>query len=214
VLDHEGGPERNPSPVTVVHALVFGNLVVFLLWIWPQIPAPLMAEHFLVSWEHLGEGRLWVLLTAVFSHVMALHLLINMIVLMSFGPPLERLMGPGGFLALFLLAGLMGSLAHVGTSRFLMDRGDLPALGASGAIAGVLLVFSLAFPKAKVLLFFILPVPAIVAALGFIGIDIWGLITQIEGEGLPIGHGAHLGGAFTGILYYLLRGKALKEQQG
>jgi membrane associated rhomboid family serine protease len=43
-----------------------------------------------------------------------------------------------------------------------------------------------------------------VGALAFIGLDVWGLIAQAEGGGLPIGHGAHLGGAFTGILYYFL----------
>jgi hypothetical protein len=54
------------------------------------------------------------------------------------------------------------------------------------------------------LLFFVVPLPAIVGALAFIGLDVWGLIAQAEGGGLPIGHGAHLGGAFAGILYYVL----------
>ncbi len=196
------------TPLTVTNLLVFVNVVVFLCWI--GLPTPFMAEHFLVSWDHVVGGRPWVLLSSVFSHTMIFHLLINMIVLMSFGPPLEQMLGWRRFLTFYLLAGLVGSVAHATTSRFLMESGDMPALGASGAIAGLLLVFSLAFPKARVLLFFIIPIPAIVAALAFIGIDIWGLIAQMDDGGLPIGHGAHLGGAFTGIFYYLFRREAFR----
>ena len=77
------------------------------------------------------------------------------------------------------------------------------ALGASGAIAGLVLVFSLIFPREKILLMGIIPVPALFGALAFVGLDLWGLTAQAHGGGLPIGHGAHLGGALTGMLYYV-----------
>jgi membrane associated rhomboid family serine protease len=143
---------------------------------------------------------------------MLFHLLINMIVLTSFGPPLERLMGPWRFLAFYLAAGAVGSLAHALVSNFLLDRPAQAALGASSALAGVLLLFALVFPRARVLFFFVLPLPAIAAALIFIGLDIWGLFAQVEGGGLPIGHGAHLGGALTGIVFYLLAGRRLRQR--
>jgi membrane associated rhomboid family serine protease len=200
------------SPVTVVNALLAANVVVFLLWLWTAVPLELLIENFLVSWRHLAAGRVWVLVSSVFSHNLLFHLLINMIVLLSFGPPLERVMGSGRFLLFYLAAGMIGSLAHATTSAFLMGAPDRPALGASSALAGVLLLFSLCFPRARVLLFFIIPLPAIVAALAFVAIDIWGLIVQIEGQGLPIGHGAHLGGALTGGVYYIVRGRALRER--
>lgn len=208
------GPSRPPprrSPITVVQVLVVLNVIVFFLWQWAAVPVPTMAEHFLVSWDHLLSGRVHVLLTAVFSHNLTFHLLINMIVLWSFGVSLEAAMGSGRFLAFYLVAGIVGSLAHAVTSAFLMDAPDRSALGASSAVAGVLLLFSLSFPKAKVLLFFIIPLPAIVAALLFVGIDVWGLIMQIENGGLPIGHGAHLGGALIGLLYFLIRGRKVRE---
>jgi len=200
---------RASSPVT--NTILAVNLVVFVLWF--TFPVPVMAEHFLVSWRHLEEGRVWTPLTAVFSHNALFHLLVNMIVLTSFGPPLERLMGAGRFLRFYLVAGLVGSLAHVGVSSVLMERPAQAALGASAALAGVLLVFSLTFPKARVLFFLVIPMPAIVAAFVFIGIDVWGLMMQIEANGgWPIGHGAHLGGALTGILYYAARGRALRAE--
>jgi membrane associated rhomboid family serine protease len=204
--------DAGQSRFTVVNGLLAVNVLVFMLWAFQVLPFNVMADHFLVSWEHLAAGHVWVLLTAVFSHNLLFHLLINMIVLLSFGPLLERAMGPTRFLAFFLAAGIVGSLAHALASAFLVGRPGQPALGASSAIAGVLLLFSLAFPKAKVLLFFFIPLPAIVAALAFVAIDIWGLIAQIEGQGLPIGHGAHLGGALVGILYFLARGRALRKR--
>jgi membrane associated rhomboid family serine protease len=196
----------------VVDVILALNVVVFLLWLWPGVSLAVMAENFLVSWRHLAEGRVWVLLSAVFSHNMLFHLLINMIVLTSFGAPLERIMGSGTFVLFYVAAGLTGSLAHAAASNFLMDNPAQAALGASSALAGVLLLFSLTFPKAKVLLFFIIPLPAIIAALAFVAIDIWGLVAQIEGAGLPIGHGAHLGGAFVGLVWYLVRGSTLRER--
>jgi rhomboid-like protein len=153
-----------------VTIILVTNLVVFALWF--TLPAPLMAEHFLVSWRHLEEGRIWTLLTAAFSHNILFHLLVNMIVLMSFGPPLERLMGAGRFLLFYVVAALVGSLAHAGVSNYLMERPAQAALGASAAIAGVLLVFSFTFPRATVLFFFVIPMPAIMAALVFVAIDI------------------------------------------
>ena len=198
--------------MTVVNALAAANVVVFLLWLWAAVPMQVMADHFLVSWSHLERGRVWVLITALFSHNLLFHLFVNMIVLLSFGPPLERIMGSGAFLRFYLGAGIVGSLAHAATSNFLMDDPARAALGASSALAGVLLLFSLTFPKARVLLFFIVPLPALIAALAFVAIDIWGLVAQIEGQGLPIGHGAHLGGALAGLLYFLVRGNELKRR--
>jgi membrane associated rhomboid family serine protease len=214
----DGYGSRAPAPARrrgrsgVVHALVAANVAVFLLWLWPGAPPGVMAGHFLVSWAHLADGRVWVLVSSVFSHFLLLHLLINMVVLVSFGTPLARLLGWGRFLLFYLVAGAVGSLAHALTSAFLIGAPARPALGASSAVAGVLLLFSLAFPRAKVLLFFLIPLPAIVAALAFVAIDIWGLVAQIEGAGLPIGHGAHLGGALVGLLYFLRQGRALRQR--
>lgn len=201
------------SRISVVNAILVANVAVFLLWMSAAVPAPAMAEHFLVSWDHLTAGRLWVLVTAVFSHNLLLHLLVNMIVLTSFGPPLERALGPTRFLTFYLVAGVVGSFAHAAVSSFLIGEPGTPALGASSALAGVLLLFSLAFPRAKVLLFFVIPLPAIVAALAFVAIDVWGLVAQIEGQGLPIGHGAHLGGALVGTVYFVVRGRDVRRRK-
>ena len=163
-----------------------------------------MMKNFTVSWDALEQGRPWTLLTSVFSHEMFFHIFINMFVLNSFGTILERLLGSGRFIRFYLAAGILSSLSHCVVSAYLIQDPSISAVGASGAIAGVILIFSLLFPQEKILLFGIIPIPAIFGALAFIGLDIWGLTSQTKGGGLPIGHGAHLGGAFTGILYYFL----------
>jgi membrane associated rhomboid family serine protease len=197
-----------PGRPTVVYVLLALNLLVFLLWqgaFRGMVPPALLLDNFLVSWQHLAEGRYWVLITAAFSHNMLFHLLINMFVLWSFGILLEQLMGSRGFLKFYLIAAVVSSLAHAVTSTMLLNRPpDSAALGASGAVAGLLLLFAMIFPKHKILLFGVIPIPALVGALAFIAIDLYGLFAQYEGGGLPIGHGAHLGGAFTGIVYYFL----------
>jgi len=186
------------------------NILVFFLW--GSYSRLFMLNNFAVSWDLVAEGRYWVLLTSVFSHNMWLHLLINMFVLHSFGRLLEMLLGMKRFFIFYILAGILGSLSHAVLSKFYIHQPDQLAVGASGAIAGLILLFSLMFPKEKILIFGILPVPALFGALGFIGFDLWGLVQQSQGGGLPIGHGAHLGGALAGIFAYFYFGRRFKPK--
>ena len=177
----------------------------FLLWILggPE-QEEFMRRNFTVSWELLTEGRFWVLLTSVFSHNWLFHLIINMLVLRSFGSLLEEVLGSARFLRFYLVAGLISSLTHALVSAWVLHEPDLSAVGASGSLAGLVLVFSLMFPREKILLFGLVPLPALMGALAFVGLDLWGLFAQAKGGGLPIGHGAHLGGALAGAVYYFL----------
>ncbi len=187
----------------LVPSIICLNILVFVAWKFfgSESESP-MTENFLVSWDALAEGRIWTLLTSVFSHNMLLHIFVNMFVLNSFGTLLEMILGRRSFLSFYLLAGILSSLSHCLVSLLFLDAPGLPALGASGAVAGLVLVFSFIFPKERILLLGFIPIPALFGALVFIGLDIWGLVAQAQGGGLPIGHGAHLGGAFTGIIYY------------
>ncbi len=161
-----------------------------------------MAQNFLVSWDGLVTGQFWTLITSVFSHNMFLHFFMNMFVLNSFGPILEKILGFSRFLKFYFVAGVVSSLSHAVVSAWLLQHPELPALGASGAISGLVILFSLMFPRQLILLFGIIPIPALLGILLFIGLDVWGLVAQAEGGGFPIGHGAHLGGAVTGIIFY------------
>jgi membrane associated rhomboid family serine protease len=186
----------------LVPLLLLINVGVYLLWYTGYYGDAFMADNFLVSWNSVQEGRWWTLLTTVFSHNMFWHLLINMFVLRSFGTLVESMLGPLRFVIFYLGAGLFGSVCHIVVSKFVLYDPTIAALGASGAVAGLIWLFALIFPREKLLLFAIIPMPAIVGALAFVGLDIWGLYAQAKGGGLPIGHGAHLGGALFGVVFY------------
>lgn len=191
--------------LSLVTLIIFLNVVVFFFWQSSEESKLLfMEDNFSVSWQGLLAGRYWTLLTSVFSHNIFIHILLNMFVLRSFGSLIEEVIGAWRFLKFYLAAGILGSIVHASVSNFYLHTPEQAAVGASGAIAGLVLLFSLMFPREKILLFAIIPVPAMLGALILIGLDLWGLLAQHGGGGLPIGHGAHLGGAAMGILYYFL----------
>ena len=191
---------RHFSFVPVIIAI---NIIVFLMWSYFS-ETNFMQENFLISWEALEEMRYWTLITSVFSHNLMWHIFLNMFVLNSFGRVVEDTLGSWRFIRFYFVAGVVSSLVHAAVSNFLMNAPEWPALGASGAISGVVLFFSLMYRKEKVLIFGIIPMPALWGALAFVSLDLWGLYAQAGGGGLPIGHGAHLGGAFAGVLYYFM----------
>jgi membrane associated rhomboid family serine protease len=191
----------------VVSIIIGLNVLVFLAWqSTSMIPGlyEFMTANFLVSTSHIVHWHVWTVITAAFSHSELWHLAINMFVLWSFGTVLEHLWGTRVFVLFYLAAAVVASVSHCAVSSFLMGRDDILALGASGAVSGLLLAYALHFPRHRILLFGIVPVPALAGVLAFVGLDLWGLIAQGRGGGLPIGHGAHLGGALAGALIYFL----------
>lgn len=198
------------SPVVLVFLLV--NSGVFVAWLLLG-SNPYMIDNFLISWNALAEGRYWTLVTSEFSHILFIHFFLNMYVLASFGPIVEQIIGSARFFVFYMAAAIIASFGHAGVSALILNKPELPALGASGAISGVILLFSLMFPRARILLFGVIPVSALIGALLFVGLDVAGLIWQAEGGGLPIGHGAHLGGAATGVLYYFLVVRQLRVRR-
>lgn len=188
-------------PISTVQIIIVLNLLVFVMW---YVMSPeFMYLNFLVSWDAMLEGRYWTLLTSEFSHNYFFHLLINMFAFYGFGLAVESFLGSKKFIIFYIMAAITASLGHALVSYLLLDQPALPALGASGAVAGVILLFSLVYPKEKILLLGFIPLPAISAALLFVGLDLWGLFAQTQGGSLPIGHGAHLGGALYGLCYFL-----------
>ena len=193
--------QRRAIAVPVIIAL---NIIVFICWNITDVEPMFMLENFTVSWDGLSQGRYWTLLSSAFSHNMIWHIFLNMFVLRSFGSLMERILGITSFLKFYLSAAIFSSICHAVVSAWILHDSEIPALGASGAISGVILVFALMFPKERIYIFGILPLPALWGAFAFIGLDVWGLIEQAGGGGFPIGHGAHIGGALAGIIYYFM----------
>ena len=196
--------ERRRRALPVIVGL---NAVVFVAWLVAARGSELwslLAVNFMVSTNRLEHGLWWTLLTAAFSHQELWHFLLNMVVLWSFASVLERLLGSRLFTVFYLVSAVVSSASHCLVSSFLLGDDRIAALGASGAVSAVLIAFALAFPTNRILLFGIVPIPALVGAGLFVAIDLWGLFAQTRGAALPIGHGAHLGGALAGAVLWVL----------
>jgi membrane associated rhomboid family serine protease len=132
------------------------------------------------------------LLTSGFVHGDPLHLFMNMFTLFFLGPGLEQMAGPGGFGIVYFASLLAGSafavMEHLRSTSY-------RALGASGAVSGVTVVFALFAPFAKIIVF-VLPMPAIVFAVLYIAWSAYASGRVNDG----VGHEAHLGGALMGLV--------------
>lgn len=133
-------------------------------------------------------------ITGGFIHVSLTHLLFNAITLYFFGPLLEFRLGSTKYLILY-----MGSLLCAHALTYVQHRHNSAynAIGASGAISGVLFAYVLFAPYDLIYFFGIVPVPAIVFAFLFVAGSIYAMKS---GRSFGIAHEAHLGGAIGGAL--------------
>lgn len=133
-----------------------------------------------------------------------------MFVLHSFGLGVLQLLGAPSFLTLYLLSGLTGSLFSITHAYIFRPRPNpyFPifqqapspgSLGASGAIAGPMVFFTLLYPRAQMLLFMVIPVPAWAAIGGFFVWDVW---RSLGGRSGVTDSAGHVGGAVAGIGYW------------
>jgi membrane associated rhomboid family serine protease len=151
-LRSEARAHRFPVATATLVLLCFAAFAVEL-HLGARLPG-LLERHALVPSRVLGPDPLGIgpfrLLAAtavsLFLHAGWLHLLGNMLFLWTFGGPVEGALGPRRHLALFGLAGLAAAAAHLA----LNPRSGLPAIGASGAIAGLLASYLVLFPRARI----------------------------------------------------------------
>jgi membrane associated rhomboid family serine protease len=180
------------------------NLLDRFLFTHGVVPARFALSH-VASFSQLGD-HLSLILSSMFLHGGWLHVLGNMLFLYIFGDNVEDKMGHVRYLAFYLLCGIAAALAHVFTNA----HSNVPTIGASGAIAGVMGAYILLYPRARVLtilplIFFfdIIEIPA------FFFLGFWFIIQFFVGMfGLVgarqdfsgIAWWAHVGGFASGML--------------
>ena len=141
------------------------------------------------------------LITAGFVHVGLWHLAFNMITLYFFGPFMEVILGTFPFLLLYFGSELAAHALSLVLNR---DNPSYAAIGASGAISGVLFGFCLFQPFQTIYIYFI-PAPAIVFAVGYVLLSVYAMRSSRDsGVSGGIAHEAHLGGALGGLLLTIL----------
>lgn len=134
------------------------------------------------------------LVTHMFLHSGAFHILFNMMFLYFFGPELERRIGGNKFLIVYFLSGFAGGFGY--TLWSLLINQFNPAVGASGALYGIFGCLAILAPEIRVYLFFI-PIPMkLTQALIFF--TLFDIIFIVAGD--PIALSAHLSGAAAGLV--------------
>jgi len=172
-----------------------------------QCAAPILKGLSLAVIPGIGvlvQGCAVPLITSMFLHGGWLHIIGNMWVLIIFGDNVEDRMGSMRYLVFYLTCGVVSGL----TQAFIAPNSAVPAIGASGAIAGVLAAYMILFPRARVVTFiplFILPWFVNIPSLIFIAI--WFLLQFFSGVAAlgggvsgGVAYWAHVGGFVCGLL--------------
>src|SRR5512134_961802 len=204
--DDNSGRRITPA---VTYILIALNLVFFLVEMsggeafirqWAFVPSRFLADP---------VGDFVTLFTSMFMHAGWLHLLGNMLYLWIFGDNVEDRFGHLKFTIFYLLCGIAATFAQLAFS----SGSNIPNLGASGAIAGVLGAYILLFPRGKVNVLMgrgVIPMPALVV------IGLWIVLQFVSGIGSisstsesgGVAYMAHIGGFIAGFaLTFFLRGK-------
>ncbi len=144
---------------------------------------------------------------SMFLHGGWWHLLGNMLFLHVFGDNIEDSMGPGRFLAFYLLCGIVAALAHV----LVAPASPVPTVGASGAISGIMGAYLVLYPRVRVRMLFIfiiffkiIPIPAWLVLLWWFFVQVVSGLPQLSPVRPDVSGGvavwAHIGGFLAGVV--------------
>ena len=199
LTDSSRRPTRYPAMTTAIIVL---NVLVFMLEIigggsfvlqWSVIPAAIVS------------GKNWLtIFSAMFMHAGWMHIIGNMVFLHAFGPEVEDAMGRLPYLMFYLLSGIVATVVQV----LISPSSQVPNLGASGAIAGVMGAFLITYPRDRIrvlLVIFIFVRTAMIPASLLIGL--WfviqlfsqiGALATVQSGG--VAYAAHVGGFIFGAI--------------
>jgi len=145
----------------------------------------------------IQRGQKYRLFTSAFLHGDISHLVFNLLTLYFFAPVVISYFGSLQFLIIYFISLISGSLLSL---KIHEKQPYYSAIGASGAITGVLYAAIILNPGAQLGLFFVIPMPAYVFGIGYLLYSLYGMKKQND----LIGHTAHFGGAIGGLLSILL----------
>jgi membrane associated rhomboid family serine protease len=206
------GDDNSARRITPV--VTYGLIVINVLFFFVELSA---GDAFIQRWSVVPArlldnlvGDFITVFTAMFMHGGWLHLIGNMLYLWIFGDNVEDRLGHAKFLVFYLLCGIAATFAQV----FVDPTSNIPNLGASGAIAGVLGAYLLMFPRGSVRVLMgraIIPMPALIV-IGF-----WALLQLVNSFGAiaateqtmdtgGVAYMAHVGGFIAGLILAPLMG--------
>ncbi len=196
-----------PAITPVVKRLLILNFgIFFVTFVLAQIDvsaARFVLEYLAINPSHWFVGApyfpFWEPVTSGFLHSLSdpMHVIRNMLGLYFFGTLLEGILGARRFVWVYFGALIAGSLAHLVFQPW-SDPG-VSAVGASGAVLGVLVMAAVLRPNQQVILIFI-PISLKWLAIGVLGLDVYFLLQELGGVQDRVAHWVHLGGAAFGFV--------------
>ena len=145
--------------------------------------------------------HVWQIVTYAFLHATDNfgHLLFNMFGLWMFGSGIERYVGPRRLLACYFASVVTAALAQL-TVPMMFGAPPGPTIGASGGVFGLILAYAVLFPRSKVAVYFIIPMPTWLFAALYAALE---LFQGVTGSQSGVAHFAHLGGMVGSALVIL-----------
>jgi len=200
------GSARSEAQPSVTFLLILVNVAAFVGQnVADYLQFAPSSQSFALSMAGLRQGHFWQLITFQFLHLPLadggiFHLLGDVFVIYVFGRILEQSIGKAGFLALYLLSGIVGGLLQMAGVAFFPARFGLAVVGASAGACGLIAAFATLLPRQSLSLFF-LPFRFQARTLLWLAAlaSLVGLF--LPGRGIGVAHASHLGGLLTGILF-------------
>lgn len=213
-------PIKDDNPRTVVPFVTIGLIVVNVVVFYFEYAVGFseVIKKYALFPIDIVEGRnLKTLITSMFLHGGVLHLVGNMLYLWIFGDNIENYLGHTKFIFFYLICGLLAVFAHILFSGI----SEVPMVGASGAISGVLGAYLIKYPKARVLVVIpiiwfltIRKIPALVVLGFWFVMQLFSGVATLGYEGGGVAFWAHVGGFVGGLILINLlpqRKRALSE---
>jgi membrane associated rhomboid family serine protease len=204
-----GGPINFFGPLSltvkyliIANATVFGVTTLAAVW-WHRGHGmgsmdPVSGLLALYPLKVFPGAQAWRLGTYLFTHEGLSHILMNMLALWWFGSPLEMIWGRRKFLTYYLVCGIGAGLVCV-PYYILLGQGQVPIVGASGAIFGLLAAFALVYPNSLIYVWFVIPIKAKWLVLILMAVEF--MTTVQSGGGSGVANIAHLSGGLIGYFY-------------
>ncbi|MGJ4745105.1 rhomboid family intramembrane serine protease [Leptospira sp. SA-E8] len=180
--------------ITLITIIVTGIISLYTLYVDQNLLDKLILRPFRDS----KEGNYYTLATSGFVHADFSHLFFNMLTLYFFGRHVDMVLGPLGFMGLYLASILIANLVS-----FQKNKADVnyASLGASGGTSGIVFASILFYPYSKIFFFFIpIPIPGPLYAILYLAYSYYASKNRQDG----INHDAHFYGALTGLAVAIL----------
>jgi membrane associated rhomboid family serine protease len=193
----------------VTYTLIGINVAVFILEVFLDLTGNLdwfFYEFAIIPYYIINGKQVYTLFTAMFMHGGVAHIFFNMMYLHIFGNNVEDSMGSTRFIVFYIICGLVASFTQI----YIDPQSQIPNLGASGAIAGVLGAYMVLYPTDRIgalVGYIYMRVPAFVLLLFWFVTQLFSGFLSLDASGMGgVAFFAHIGGFIVGaILIFVFR---------